>query len=376
MNARYLIAVLALWPLAGTDFPRGRVVDRVVAGGNPAQSYALYLPSSYTPGHAWPILYCLDPGARGRVPVERFAQAAEKAGFIVAGSNNCRNGPADPQREAILWLLADTQARLAIDKARLYVAGMSGGARVALAWAQNGSIAGVVACAAGFWDGPPEQVPFRLYAAAGVDDFNYDELFQNSLELARRSVAHRFAEFDGGHDWLPEPLAAEALDFFLGKVPPQAAQPSKHQQKMAGQYDRRSKQVQLASDRERRELLDGMQRDAAKPEDSDKRRIARRVLGGTFVGWMEQGREVLARKKYNDAAHCFEEALMARPTAAETWYALAVARAAGGYRRDSLRALEQAVSNGFRDRERMEGEPLLERLRDEPRYRAAVEKLK
>jgi dienelactone hydrolase len=352
------------------------MVDPVAVDGNPAQSYALYLPSTYTPGHAWPILYCLDPGARGRVPVERFAQAAEKAGFIVAGSNNCRNGPTEPEREAIRWLLTDTHARLAIDDARIYVAGMSGGARVALAWAQNGSIAGVIACAAGFGNELPKQIPFRLYATAGVDDFNHDELFLNSLELARRGIAHRFVEFDGGHDWLPEPLAAEAFDFFLGKVPTQAAQPSKHQQKVAGQFDKRMKQVESASDLEKHALLGEMQKDAAKPDDSDERRTARRVLMGTFVAMVEQGRALLAQKDYSEAAHFFEVALMARPNEPGPWYSLAVAKAASGNKRGALEALEQAVSNGFHDRERLAGEPLLERLRDEPRYRAVVGKLK
>jgi hypothetical protein len=47
------------------------------------------------------MLYCLDPDARGRIPVERFAEAAGRAGWIVGGSNNSRNGPLDIAREAI-----------------------------------------------------------------------------------------------------------------------------------------------------------------------------------------------------------------------------------------------------------------------------------
>jgi len=370
-----LAAGLALAPLSGADFPRGKIVDPVTAAGNSEQSYTLYLPSSYTPGHAWPILYCLDPGARGRVPVERFAQAAEKAGLIVAGSNNCRNGPIAPEREAIRWLLDDTHARLAIDDTRVYVAGMSGGARLALAWARNGNIAGVIACSAGFGNELPKQVPFRLYATAGTDDFNHDELFQNSLELARRGVPHRFVEFDGGHDWLPEPLAVDALDYLLGKVPAQAAQPSKRQQKVASLFDRQMREVQAASDAEKRSMLADLRKDAAKPDDSDNRRVARRVLMGSFVEWVEQGRELLAQKDYAEAAHSFELALMAHPDDAGSWYALAMAKAAAGNKRGALDALEHAVTNGFHDRERIEGEALLERLRSEPRYRAVIEKL-
>ncbi|HTP86803.1 MAG TPA: hypothetical protein VMJ34_07645 [Bryobacteraceae bacterium] len=370
------MALLVATSLAAAELPRGKVIDVVTAEGNAEQSYALFLPSSYTPQHSWPILYCLDPGARGRIPVERFAQAAEKAGFIVAGSNTCRNGPVEPEREAIRWLLQDTHARLAIDDARVYVTGMSGGARVALAWAQNGSIAGVIACAAGFGQQVPQQIPFRLYATAAVDDFNHDELFENSLEFARRGIAHRFVEFDGDHDWLPESLTTEALDYMQGKVPPQAAQPSKRQQKIARMFENRQRDVMSAAAPEKREILGDLRKAAAKPDDSDERRVARRVVMGTFVSMVEQARGLVEQKDYADAIPCWEVALMARPGEPGVWYSLAVARAATGDKHGALDALDHAADSGFRDRERVEKEPLLDKARADKRYQAFLEKLK
>jgi len=85
---------------------------------HPGQSYALFVPSTYSADRRWPILYCLDPGARGRNAVERFAAAAEKAGFLVAGSNNSRNGPIQPSLEAIRLMVQDTHDRFSIDDAR------------------------------------------------------------------------------------------------------------------------------------------------------------------------------------------------------------------------------------------------------------------
>jgi len=371
-----LLSVLMLLSLAAADLPLGRVVDPVAASGNSAQSYALYLPSSYTPGRPSPILYCLDPDGRGRGPVDLFAPAAEKAGFIVAGSNNSRNGSTEIQREAIGWLLRDTHARLAIDDKRIYVAGMSGGARLALVWAQNGAIAGVIACAAGFGKELPKQAPFHLYLTAGVDDFNYDEMFDNSLELARRGIAHRFVEFDGGHDWPPEPVAAQAFSFFLEKLPPQAAEASKRQRKLAVQLDSIMKQVGYASDSEQRAIFSAMRKDAAKPEDSDDRRVARRALAGVYVGSMEQAQATMARKDYDNAARFLDAAVMVRPDDANTWYQLAVARAGARDKRRALEALEQAVTAGFHDRARMDVEPLLDRLHNEARYQALLEKMK
>jgi hypothetical protein len=44
----------------------GQVIEKVVCEGSPDESYALYLPSNYTPSKRWPIIYAFDPGARGR----------------------------------------------------------------------------------------------------------------------------------------------------------------------------------------------------------------------------------------------------------------------------------------------------------------------
>jgi hypothetical protein len=365
-----------LLAIAAVELPRGHPIAAVAVDGAPGQSYALYLPASYSPDRRWPILYCLDPMARGGIPVKRFAAAAEKDGFIVAGSNNCRNGPIAPEHEAIRWMLTDTHARLEIDDARVYAAGMSGGARAALEWAQNGAIAGVVACAAGFGNEVPREIPFRLFATAGVDDFNYDELFQNSLDLARRGIAHRFVEFDGGHDWLPEPLALEALDFFLGRIPPAAAQPSTRQKNVANRFATLMERVQSDSDTDRRKLLDDMRGKAAKPADSDQRRIGRRVVMSTFIGGVEQGRQAMDEKNYARAANYFGIALAARPETGEIWYEMAVASAGTGNKRGAMEALQRAVANGFNDRARVESEPLLQRVRKESRYRALLERLK
>src|ERR1700682_4714018 len=73
--------------------PKGQVVENIVCAGAPDQTYALYLPTTYSPERKWPVLYAFDPGARGKIPVERFKEAAEKFGWIVVGSNNSRNGP-------------------------------------------------------------------------------------------------------------------------------------------------------------------------------------------------------------------------------------------------------------------------------------------
>src|SRR5512138_2607920 len=130
---------------------RGVIIQSVVCADNPEQSYALYLPSTYSPDNSWPILIALDPGARGKTPVERFKDAAERYGWIVVGSNNSRNGPIEPTVKAINAIWRDLHQRFSIDDRRVYFTGFSGGARAAVAIALRcNCAAGVIGAGAGF----------------------------------------------------------------------------------------------------------------------------------------------------------------------------------------------------------------------------------
>src|SRR5262245_50507692 len=71
----------------------GTVIERVTCSDEPSQTYALYLPSAYSPERKWSLLLAFHPAARGRLMVEKYRAAAEVYGVIVAASNNSRNGP-------------------------------------------------------------------------------------------------------------------------------------------------------------------------------------------------------------------------------------------------------------------------------------------
>jgi poly(3-hydroxybutyrate) depolymerase len=189
----------------------GQIVPAVACQADATQTYALYLPAAYTRERTWPVIIAFDPGARGRTPVERYQAAAEQYGFIVAGSNNSRNGSPDLQR-IISTLMVDVLSRYQVDLKRVYVAGMSGGARVAMSIAlQSQEIAGVVASSAGFPDGKPRKtVAFPIFATAGTEDFNHLEMRRLDREL---TSPHHLAVFEGGHVWLSSELATEAVEW-------------------------------------------------------------------------------------------------------------------------------------------------------------------
>jgi tetratricopeptide (TPR) repeat protein len=209
------------------ELPRGQVIDRVISKADPGQSYALYLPSFYDPGRRWPILFCFDPAARGRLPVELFRDAAEQYGYILAGSNNSRNGTAGQGPEAMRAMWNDAQARFTIDSACAFAAGMSGGARLVCGFAQQSDfLTGVIAFAAGFPQAhAPQSVPYLFFGAVGVDDFNFPELRQLDTELDRLGATKKIVAFDGGHGWPPSSVCTRAIEWLelqlmrIGKHP-------------------------------------------------------------------------------------------------------------------------------------------------------------
>lgn len=374
MKRMVVAAWLAGWASAQASaqmMETGRVLERVEVPGHPGQSYALYVPSGYTPDRAWPVLFCLDPGARGRAPVQRFRAAAEKAGVIVAGSNNSRNGPLAPSEEAIRLMVEDVNARLNLDGTKVFAAGLSGGSRLALAWAISSPIAGVIANSAGFGVEPaPKRIPFRSFLTAGFDDFNHDEMYRLSREMAKRGVPHRYVEFEGGHEWLPEALTEEALAYLLGKLPDKAAEASKEMERQAVEFQRRFEQVQTAEDGQRAGVVKQLQTDAARTADSPERRVARRVIGSISVGSGEMLRSAMAQKQYGEAVRYAETAVLLRPENVNAWYSLALARAASGNVKRAIEALQEAAKRGFRTWERVDAEPLFAQMRRDKRYQS------
>lgn len=254
------------------DLPRGRVVEGVRVEGSQGQTYALYLPSAYTPEKKWPVIYAFDPSGQGKFPVGLFRAAAERFGYVVVGSNDSRNGlqPAVVM-QIITALWKDTHARLSLDDARVYATGFSGGARVAnrLAVLCKGCVAGVISCGAGF---PPDiaptaTLPYAFFGTVGVDDFNFREMRPLERTLDSLGVTSRLATFDGRHQWCPEEICTEGVEWM---------------ELLAMKTGRRAKDDALIDAALAR--MTAKAETFKRPEDAYERYVALRTVATTFDG--------------------------------------------------------------------------------------------
>jgi len=194
------------------EVPRGEIVDNVKCASDSSQTYAIYLPKNYSKDRQWKLILAFDPRGRGRAPVEQYKDAAEKYGYIVAGSNNARNGPPEISLEAAGVMGSDIVHFYSINMKRVYTAGLSGGARIAMKVAMDSNeMAGVIASSAGFPPGErSSDLSFAVFGTAGTEDFNYLEMRQLDQTL---NSPHRVVVFEGGHTWLPPELAVQAVEW-------------------------------------------------------------------------------------------------------------------------------------------------------------------
>lgn len=219
-----LIATTATPQSKPTDFDwqqaKGTIVDHVTTLADPTQSYALYLPSNYSPNHPSPILYAFDPFAHGKTAIEVYQAAAEKYGYIVVGSNNSKNGPASIQSAAAQAMWVDTHRRLSIDKNRVYTTGLSGGARAATflaLYCPTCAVAGVIAHGAGYptMDSriPPVNDHFAYYVAIGNLDFNFPEIMTLRRKKDDQGAPFKVKLYPGPHQWAPPAIAQDAIEW-------------------------------------------------------------------------------------------------------------------------------------------------------------------
>lgn len=208
----------------GARLPVGIVIPSVKSHADTSERYALYLPSHYAVSRRWPALLVLDPRGRAVLAMERFREAAERDGYIVVSSyNTLSDSTEEPNVRAVNAMLADLQNAFATDTTRMYLAGMSGTARLAwtFAYELSGHVAGILGFAAGLpWRRAEAYVrlkqpaSFAYFGGAGTGDFNFDEVRGLTHALDSLDVLpHRAEYFDGQHGWPPASVCGDGLDW-------------------------------------------------------------------------------------------------------------------------------------------------------------------
>jgi pimeloyl-ACP methyl ester carboxylesterase len=194
--------------------PKDSIIPKVVCGSDPAMSYALYIPSSKN-NNPLPVVYFFDPHGNGVLPVKKYKSLADSFHFILAGSNDSKNGNnLDDAGKIFTAMKDDLVKRANVNADRIYLCGFSGGAKVATYLALHfPGIKGIVANGAGLEDiTHAGDFTFSYTAIAGEGDLNMTDLAAIENLLDKTHTRHSIIYFDGIHEWAPETTMAIAFE--------------------------------------------------------------------------------------------------------------------------------------------------------------------
>ncbi len=191
---------------ANDSFQPGTVIKSVACQSVPDQSYALYLPKKFSWQHKYPVVFFFDAHARGSLPVSKYADLADRYGFILVCSNDSRNSlDAGMIINITSNFLNDVTKRFPVDMLNIFAGGFSGGSRVAIGITlQDNRIKGVIANSAGF---QPAREPLAkdvcFVGLVGNEDFNLSEMKNTQVSLNEAGIVNDLLIFNGKHDWAP-----------------------------------------------------------------------------------------------------------------------------------------------------------------------------
>jgi hypothetical protein len=163
-----------------------------------------------------PLLIILDSGGDGLMAVKKMQPAVSEFPCIVVGSDQVRNY-FQGYVQSIDFLIREFSMKFSVS--RIYLAGFSGGARMAFEYALLRSVQGVLMCGAGPSVSSYEELPCPVYMIAGTTDFNFSETYYNPLKRTDQPKLIS-GYFRGIHEWPPAEMLNEGLLFLMGKSIP------------------------------------------------------------------------------------------------------------------------------------------------------------
>ena len=199
------------------DFKTGVIIDSVKVK-NSKETFTLYLPKKFDKNEPASIVFIFEPGARGKIGIQPFIEAAETYNYILVCSNDSKNGPFETNLNIINRLIEAVFAKFTINEERIYTAGFSGGARLASTLAVlSKKIAGVIVCGAGFSSyilhKPMEKADYSFVALIGEQDMNYQEMLSAQDWLDGLQIYNELFINGDGHSWPSSDQIVKAFDW-------------------------------------------------------------------------------------------------------------------------------------------------------------------
>ncbi len=181
--------------------------------GNANHTYEVYIPGNAKSCSRLPLLLIVDPHGDGKSALHRFIPAAKKYKCILAASDLLKNNY-ENYLEEIHILKDDVIAKYPVN-GTFFLAGFSGGARMALSFGQRNIVNGVIACGALATRNQIITIRAPVYAITGMQDFNFIETAQYFFQ-PEQAPGNLFIELSEElHEWPSPKILSDAIAFLI-----------------------------------------------------------------------------------------------------------------------------------------------------------------
>jgi hypothetical protein len=217
--------------------------------------YKVYLPSISADCNELPLLLIIDPHADASNALSKFKAGAEKYKYVLVASASLKNNYPD-FAHAINLLLDDVRSKYPVGQS-FYIAGLSGGARMALNYSQYMPVNGIISCGALASQAQIEAIKNPIIAIAGMADFNFIEIAQYIFKPDAMPLNLRLEVSEDTHGWPSAKILSYAMGYFqsLEKMGSSCMNNNRLRNRFASEQKHRIDSLQLAGDILNAELI-------------------------------------------------------------------------------------------------------------------------
>lgn len=202
---------------------RGAVTDDISVNDSIPETFAIFLPTSYSNEKAWPVIFVFDPEGRGKSVAQLFRQPGEEQGYVIVASNNMKSDDSLLNNlEVATRLMSRVFNLFSVDRNRVYTAGLAEGAVVASAIpALSINIQGVLAVG-DIWLNAEllkKSQEFSMTGLVNSRDFRLYRMQESIRFYSKAGNKAGLQTFDGTHQWPGSNVISHALgDFTLQAI--------------------------------------------------------------------------------------------------------------------------------------------------------------
>jgi len=198
---------------------------------DPQNTYEVYIPGRIDAADKLPMLVIIDAHGSGQFALGKFRHGANQYPAILVASNLVKNGFGNYEK-AIQTLIGDVRQKYPVGEL-VFMTGFSGGARMALGYAVNHRIDGLILCGALANADQVNAARCPIISISGTDDFNFMETAQYLFQGQSIPGNLKIELTDASHNWPDSLLLANAFGFlYLSSPAAGVPSPARTQLKM------------------------------------------------------------------------------------------------------------------------------------------------